>query len=295
MELNTNIFKNACAFTLLTRKWSNSRQADKDKITTDADKTLLKVTKTLIECAEYDTIGKFMTETRRFVTRRSVPTFFLKGAYLVKLEVVQMIADYITSRRDTLKEKLIPALVAAYPPAKDLMLTRLNGQFDEDDYPSIEVLPSLFDITYNFISFEVPEGLPPGLAKLEKEKLAEQWKETGEKVTVALRATLAEALEHMSDRLKVVPGEKPKIFKNSSFERITEFIDTFKCVDIMNDVELGKLVEKARQVVRGVDPDKLRKDTDMRNSLAARMTEIKTGVDGLLSSTPSRAFALEDE
>ena len=90
--------------------------------------------------------------------------------------------------------------------------------------------------------------------------------------------------------LTVGEGEKPKVFRDSLIGNIQDFIGTFNSRNLMNDAELAALVEKAKGVLVGAEPEKLRKNQDTRAAIAAKFAEIKANLDGMITTRKGRNF-----
>lgn len=305
------MFKNATAFSMTTTCWPGMAKvrasAFAGKINEDQMKKALKVTKVLIACPEYDKLKEFLRETRqKILVRYVVPSFFKKGIDIVKLSTVADVEKYLADRVEQLPG-MIQALIDAYDKAKDEAKERLAKIaedllpgagitfYEESDYPTVDKLRQLFGLRWNWIAFGIPDTLPREVFEAEKARTEKVWQDAQEQITLALRQGFQELIDHMVDRLTTEPGEKQKIFKNTLIENMQEFLETFTNRDINNDAELAALVEKARTVMIGIDPEKLRKDNGTRTTLLTSMTQIKTATDALITEMPSRKYAFELE
>lgn len=292
--IDINRFKNAVGFSPTFRVWGNRRKADLSQVTTDADKRRLSLSKELIKAEEYDAIKRFMGELRQWVYSRTVPSFFKEGFQLASLEAVDAIEARM--RKAALEElpPMIAALQLVYPAKVEESRQALNGQFNAKDYPTEAELAAAFAIEWNWLAFTTPEALPPELRKAEQEKLEKQFADAAEQVTLALREAFQELLTHALDRLTPGADGKPKIFRDSLMGNITDFLETFSSRNIMNDVELAALVEKAKTVMVGVDPENLRKSSFVRQTATEKFTEIKTTLDAMIETRKGRQFSFDD-
>jgi hypothetical protein len=139
---------------------------------------------------------------------------------------------------------------------------------------------------WSYFTFQTPEKLKSISASLfqqEQEKAATTWKEATDEVRQALRAGFGELVAHMTDRLT---GDK--IFRNSLVENFADFLETFQARNITNDEELQSLVGKARQMLDGVNPDDLRKQEGLKDTIAAGMGKINSQLDSMIVNRPKR-------
>lgn len=299
--VNIELLRNSVALTITMRAFANRRQGDMGGVQVNADKRRLSLSKKLIESDEYDAIRAFQTEVYQWCVKRSVPSYFKDGLYLVKLSEVQNFEDKLRSAVEKLQSELLPAFVQSYPRQVEDARTVLNGQFKESDYPATATLPARFGIEWNWIAFGVPETLPEELRQAEAMKIESTFREAEKEILAALREGFSQIVSHVTDRLTVAPGEKPKVFRNTLFEDLTEFIDTFNARNLVNDAQLEAMVSKARAIlaeVRGATPSQqaelVRDSQFLRDETARKFQELKTAVDGIIIDKPSRRFDLSE-
>lgn len=324
--LDLNRFKSAVGFVpQFACKFGNSRKANIDRVTLQANGTTtaddapeliqdaaadakraegkakkqMRVSKTLIVSPEYDAIKSFYGELRTWIYAQTVPSFFKEGFQLASLEAVDSIEKRMRYAVNFELPGLVAAFVAAYPAQVEAARAILApvGQFNPLDYPAPAMLPQMFGISWNWISFTTPEGLPAELRAAEQAKLEKNMSDAGEQITQALRAAFAELVSHATSKLT---GTDPKtgkalVFRDSLIGNVTDFIETFSRRNITNDVELQQLVNKAREVLAGVTPQKLREQALTRDQTAKQFAAIQTQLDTMITTKPSRAIDLGEE
>jgi len=104
----------------------------------------------------------------------------------------------------------------------------------------------------------------------------------------AFTEELAKMVEHLSERLSGQIDGKPKVFRDSVVENLTEFFDRFKQLNIGSSDQLEQLVTQAQQVVRGVQPQQLRNNQQLREHVATELSGVQTVLDSLLVDRPRR-------
>lgn len=307
-------FKKAVGFVpQFTCKFGNVRKANIDKValdtaaTPDADadqraekkaKKVMQLKKQLLISKEYDAIKSFYGELRTWIYGNTVPSFFREGFQLASLEAVAPIEARMKKAIQLELPELVKAFVAAYPAQVEESRLTLEpvGQWNALDYPPAAQLPQMFAIGWNWISFVAAEGLPAELRAVEQAKLEKQMTDAGEQITQALRVAFAELISHAQTKLSTVDANgKKATFRDSLTGNITDFIETFSMRNITNDLELQQLVNKAKEVLTGVTPQKLRDQQLTRDTTAKQFAEIKATLDGMIVSKPSRAINLDDE
>ncbi len=81
---------------------------------------------------------------------------------------------------------------------------------------------------------------------------------------------------------------KPKIFRDSAVENLSEFFERFRRLNVRSNAELEELVAQCDQVVQGVEPQSLRDNQGLRRAIAHELSKVQTSLDGLLVSRPRR-------
>jgi len=99
----------------------------------------------------------------------------------------------------------------------------------------------------------------------------------------AFTAELAKLVSHLTERLSGQDDGKPKIFRDSILENLTEFFSRFRQLNIRSSEQLD-----AQRVVRGVEPQALRDDQNLRQHVASELSRVQSVLDGLLVDRPRR-------
>jgi hypothetical protein len=295
MFIEAKILEKSAALSLSFGKFGITRQANLALVETDADKNMLKMTKKLLDSKEYKAICTHQGLTKSVIRKKSVPISFLPGTYLFNVDTIETIDKYIKERINE-EDDLVDKFCAVYLDQKEAAKFLLNGQFDETNYPPVETVRATFSITGRWVKFGIPDNLPESIFQEEKAKAEKAWAEATDAITVTLRKSFQELIAYAADKLKVVPGEKPKVFRDSLIENVKEFIQTFNSRNLTNDTQLESLVSQANDLLKGFlsDPDVVRKNTDVRVYTAEKFEEIRATLDTMLIDRPSRKFAFDE-
>lgn len=309
--IDVALLRSAVLFSLKIRRMGNRRQANLDLVNVGmTDKNRMKLSKQLIVSDELDAIGTFQAELYKWVKARSNPSFFRDGLYLVKTTEVNAFEEALKAARTKLQGELVPKLQEAYPAHIQTAKGALADQFNPTDYPDVSDLPRQFGVEWNWITIGVPENLPEELKAAEAAKIEGQFKAAEVEIMAAMREGFMKVVEHITERLTPDPNAeadaKPKIFRDTLFEDLTQFVETFSARNLVADADLAATVEKARAIlvqVNGDTPDKkaqgLRgkgKDDGfaaaLREQTAAAFAAVKAEAQTLLVDRPSRRFDL---
>ena len=166
---------------------------------------------------------------------------------------------------------------------------RLGRLYDPRDYPP--GLKDLFGVAWDFPATEPPEylmRLKPELYEQERARVAARFEEAVKLAEQAFTAELSELVEHLAERLSGSADGKPKVFRDSAVENLGEFFDRFRRLSVGSSEQLDELVERARRVVSGVDPQELRDSRPMRRRVHEQLASVRQALDGLLVDKPRR-------
>ena len=73
-------------------------------------------------------------------------------------------------------------------------------------------------------------------------------------------------------------------------ENLTEFFQRFRSLNVRSSEQLDRLVADAQGIMRGIEPQALRDDKDLRQQVATEMSRVQATLDGLLVDRPRRAI-----
>src|SRR5260370_3221596 len=223
----------------------NTRKVSNSQVEVDTDKSLIRVSKHLIDSKELRTIANFDGEVRRYLYDTCLP--FEAGIHLCPLALLEQmegkLREFAASRKD-----LIEAFLTAYPTLCQEAATRLRSLYNPADYPPLEFVAQQFTLIWQYISFGVPDQLREISTKIwhdEREKAAEMMAEAGREIQQVLRTAMGELVKHIRDRLKDGPEAKPLRSKETTVSNLADFLGTFAFRYVPADAALKALVGEA--------------------------------------------------
>lgn len=210
------------------------------------------------------------------------------GIRLIRQDDVPVFDVQLTSLRAELEEA-VAALDEHYGELRAAARERLGRLYNAADYP--DSLVGLFKVEHDFPSIEAPEylrELSPELFRQEQARVTARFEEAVRLAEEAFLGEFAKLVGHLTDRLSGGEDGKPKVFRDSAVENLSEFFSRFRSLNVRSSAELDELVEQARRVVRGVEPQQLRDNATLRQQVAAQLSGVQATLDGLLVDRPRR-------
>lgn len=279
------------------RSLGNSRKVSSEVVAADADKDQLHVSKKLLDCPELKAIGNLDEAMKAFVKSKCLPSVLKKGVFLLPIVSIEAVngrlGEFAAQREGT-----VEAFLDVYEAAKEQANARLRALYDPDDYPSVGRVKEHFSLSWNYLTFGVPEALAKidqALFESEKAKAAAQWHEAQGVVQDLMRVRMMGLVEHLTERLSSGSDGKAKTFKKSLISNIGEFLQEFDALNVTSDGQLAELVAKARGLLDGVDADTLRKSKELREALKSGFCQIEGQLSDLIVDKPKRGISFEDE
>ena len=277
----------------------NSREGDKEQIQVNAEKSRLRLSKVLFDCPEYAAIAKFDNELRAWVLQRAIQVDVgFRGVYVLPVSLLQNVEQHLTeaiAARDT----VVMAFMETYNAQRKTARAELRDQFRESDYPDVGDAMRAFRLRWRYVTFEVPQNLPPEILERERAEREAAFADMTAQVREALRATLSGLLGHLSERLTPTADGQRKIFRDSVVSNLVEFLELFDSRNVTGDDELSKIAQRARQVVESATPEHLRdkgsNGESLRQSVASMSAALKTAVDNLIETEHRRRFNFDDD
>ena len=99
---------------------------------------------------------------------------------------------------------------------------------------------------------------------------------------------LAKLVSHLTERLSGQEDGKPKVFRDSAVENLTEFFERFRHLNVRSNEQLDGLVAQAQRTIRGVEPQELRDSASLRQQVATQLAGVQATLDGMLVDRPRR-------
>ena len=175
--------------------------------------------------------------------------------------------------------------LGAYPRLCQEAAGRLRTLYNPADYPPADEVRSRFNFSWHYVSYGVPEQLREISARIfqvERDKAAQAMSEACAEVQQVMRASLLELVSHLRDRLCDQPGGKPQRLRESTVQKLRDFLATFDLRNVVDDQELKEQVEKARALVEGVSTDALRNMPQVRARVREGMAAVAAQMDTLV-------------
>lgn len=264
-------------------------------VTEGTDRSMINVSKTILESKTLEAIKSLMTETRRHITSLATPSsMFRSGVYMLALPLLREADSYLVEQQEKLRD-LVAKFKAEYVADKMSAKLKLGPMFDEGDYPPVDEVEAAIKITWAYVSVEIPktvDAISADIFQREQVKAAARWETAFSEASAVLRGGFSQLIDHMVERL--APGEdgKPRIFRDSLVTNIREWLRTFPSRNLADDAELGRLASEAEQLLAGVTPENLRDIDGLRDKVRDGMATIKARLDVAVINQASRRYGV---
>lgn len=210
------------------------------------------------------------------------------GLRLIRQDRIEEFATKMREFQEELAEA-VESLDRHYSELKATARQRLGSLFNAGDYP--QSLRSMFSVEFDFPSVQPPDYLQelnPQLYEEECRRVQSRFDEAVRLAEEAFTTELARLVSHLTERLSGHDDGKPKTFRDSTLENLTDFFRRFQELNVRSSEQLDQLVIQAQQVIRGVEPQDLRDNAGLRQHVATEMSRVESALDGLLVDRPRR-------
>jgi len=247
------------------------------------DPDRLSVSKEILACDEYDAIVSLDGEMRAKVARLALPFKLRPGAYLIADGVLEA-ADAVLEEWQARRPHLVDALVKVYPVAERDARSKLGDLHDPGDYLQPEEVREAFSVRVRYESWGAPQRLRSLSRKIyrrEQEKTTRELSDAETEIRASMRATFAGLVAHLADVLQPAEDGKPRKFRNSTVEHLTNWIATFPARNIVDDDDLAKIVDRCREVMDGADPKSLRVAPMVQRIVRGGLADVRQQIEQL--------------
>ena len=210
------------------------------------------------------------------------------GIRLIRQDDVPVFDVQLTTLRAELDEA-VAQLDEHFGELRAAARERLGRLYNPADYP--DTLIGLFKIEHDFPSVEPPEylrELSPELYRQEQSRVTARFEEAVRLTEEAFLAEFGRLVSHLTDRLSGNDDGKPKVFRDSAVDNLSEFFQRFRTLNVRSSEQLDELVEQSQRIVRGIAPQSLRDNQFLRQQVAAQLSGVQATLDGLMVDRPRR-------
>lgn len=210
------------------------------------------------------------------------------GIRLIRQDQIDVFAEQLTGLKEELDEA-VSRLDEHYAELKSAARVQLGSLFNPADYP--DSLQGMFQVTWDFPSVEPPDylrQLNPEVYRQECERVTNRFDEAVQLAEAAFVEELQSLVSHVTERLSGQADGKPKVFRDSAIENLTQFFERFRNLNVRSNEQLDDLVSQCQQVVSGVEPQSLRDNQVLRMSVAGELSQVQSVLDDLLVDRPRR-------
>ena len=210
------------------------------------------------------------------------------GVRLIRQDAITEFDNRMATFREEL-DAAVEELDRHYDDLREAARQRLGNLFDSSDYPA--TLIGMFAIEHDYPSVEPPNylrQLSPELYEQECQRVQARFDEAVRLAEQAFTEELAKLVEHLTERLSGESDGKPKVFRDTAITNLTEFFSRFRSLNVRSNDQLDELVDQAQQVIRGIEPQQLRENLDLRQHVVQQLNSVQTSLDDLLVDRPRR-------
>lgn len=178
-------------------------------------------------------------------------------------------------------ERAVETFTSAYPDLVTEARIRLNGLFQEADYPASTEVRRKFAFSADILPLPIGGDFRVNLnnddvARLQADITA-RTKDALEEAHADLYRRLANVISHMADKLT----DPKAIFRDSLVENVRELVELLPRLDLKGDAQLDALRRQAEEKLCRLNPDVLRNNKPLREETAKSAKAILDVMSGL--------------
>lgn len=276
----------------------NSKRGNLALVETDAEKTSLGLTKKLLTSPELDALHNVRTSIRHALHAQALHSHLRPGLWLIPLAKIETI-DQMMLGYDVLWQAAVDTLIAAYPARCKEAPERLKSQYDAGNYLNTETegweasIRAKCRLSWSYVDMETPtrlRSISRAIWEREQQKAADDWETARQAAQQVLRLEMAGMLAELHGKMT----EDNKRLQKRYLERCHAWIDGFRDgkYAITQDHELQALITEWERLLSANDIQALRSDEALRAEVATQIQTIRTQLDTMLETAPSRRYAL---
>ena len=210
------------------------------------------------------------------------------GLRLIRQDRVEFFDDRMKEMRQELEEAVIE-VDRQLPQLRQDAAERLGSLYNAADYPSS--LRQEFAVEWDFPSVAPPDyllQLNPQLYEQERQRMVARFEEAVKLAEEVFTGEFGKLVSHLVERLTPGPDGKAKTFRDSIVSNLDDFFKQFRSLNVGSNQQLDDLVDHAQKLLRGVRPDQLRADGNLRQQITSQLAQVQGTLETLLVDQPRR-------
>lgn len=272
-----------------TQKTLTRDQRAQAALSFDAQGEFLSAGKKLLDTKNprFKAVTSERNRIRSFWTSISLP-YPEPAVRLIRQDRVDTFQDWMSEHRQELI-KAVEELDEDYFSLKEAARQRLGRLYNEADYPMS--LIGLFDVSWDFPNVEAPSylrQLDPQLYQEECRRVQARFDEAVQLAESAFVEELSGLVTHLTERLSGQQDGRAKVFRDSAIGNLNAFFERFRSLNVRSNDQLDALVSQCQDIVQGVQPQTLRDDPQVRQSVSRELSSVQATLDELLVDRPRR-------
>lgn len=278
-----SVLQSGCLILYTCSIWGGRVKLPKSAVTVDADPEFYNATKYLVDRGYLKPLEGIRSEARSYLYKKTLP-FPIPGILFVPKGMGGTIDQKMVTYQNKFNE-LTEEFARNYETFIDQARAKLGHLFNPTEYP--KDIRRHFSFAWKLYNFDAPDQVQVFSPEIYEKAVADYQqtiREFQETAATTLRTTFSEMVDHIVERLS---GER-KTFRDSLVGNIKEFLNDFAVLNITNDTELSRAVEKCRMILDGVSADAIRNNDTFRDHIAQNMSRVKAEVDTMMVSRPIR-------
>ncbi len=201
----------------------------------------------------------------------------------VRVLPARMYFDYtemVRTHRETIDALVDEFCTVEYPKQLELAPARLNGLYNEDEYPPADTIHEKFGVNVRFEPLPDPKdvrtwGLGSGDTKQLEADLRASIEQSVQDAQGAVVKNVVKAARNFVERIRKFDEGEARSFRDTALENLRAVCDTVtEGLNITGDAELETLVNELNATIDGLTIDQLRHVETMRKDKTAEVEAI---------------------
>lgn len=292
----SSLIKNTVVLHMVFHIPGLERPESSEKLNTMANKRWFGVRKKILESDTYKELAGISSSCKATVMRNEVPSRIFGHSYhLMPVSTIGAVMEQISEferRYGEAADRFVSELDGLQAKARE----ELKEDYRETDYFSKRRMRAGFWVERELIEISIPSEGKVGsvISEIEMEKARVKWREAAKEATYVLREQFRGLVDHLRERLEPSKDGKKKAFHDSVLDNVKEWSALFASRDVIGDAELGKLIARTAEALKGVDREAIKSDDALRSNLESEMAKVTKSLDGLLVDKPARRIRFDD-
>jgi hypothetical protein len=205
---------------------------------------------------------------------------------------VRLMDDYKATMNE-IKERFndqVRRFTEVYPLLIEEARARLNGMFNENDYPQPNRIGSKFDMEYHFVPVPLATDFRCEMSQDDLREIENKASEYHNRLAENAKRALWERIYYPVARIVERLSKSDATFRDSLIDNVWEVLQTLDVLNFDDDPRIVEAKQRIGAMLSGLSPEDIREERVIRDTVAGEATTMMNRIAEIINVDPKETI-----